>query len=287
MANRAAFPRPSCLFGIDLHSQRRDWIDVNLDQLVASGLGLFADHEFVYHVCLSSPDLDTYLIVFDRSSLNVVDIHLLETVRDAHSVLRHGDELLVVSTGTDEIISYPLHGSKLGRPRVRWTPTESGTDTHHINSVALLGEEILCSAFGPKEEGSWATAQNGYIQNISTGEYLVGGLQQPHSTTCRDGEIFFCNSLEGTVNSVDDTIAYLNGYSRGLAFGADGTLYAATSLSRRPSDPNAERAVFRNPGDEGELHGQCAIIQMSGSGGSRLEISLAGFANEIYDLLVL
>jgi hypothetical protein len=287
VANRAAFPRPSCLFGIDLNTQRREWIDVKLNQLVASGLGIFADQEFIYHVCLSSPNLDTYLIVFDRSSLSVVDIHPLEAVRDGHSVLRHEGELLVVSTGTDEIISYPLHGSTLGQARVLWTPTGSGTDTHHVNSVALLGDDILCSAFGPKDEGSWSTAQHGYIQNISIGENLVEGLQQPHSTTCRDGEVFFCNSLEGTVNSVDDTIAYLNGYSRGLAFAADGTLYAATSLSRRPSDPNAERAVFRNPGDDGELHGHCAIIQISGSGGSRLEISLAEFANEIYDLLVL
>jgi hypothetical protein len=216
-----------------------------------------------------------------------LDVHRLDVVRDGHSVIRYGDELLVVSTGTDEIIAYPLRGTKLGSSRVIWSPTNSGTDTHHVNSVTLLGGDVLCSAFGPKHENSWATAEDGYVRNVSTGEELVGGLQQPHSATVYDERLFFCNSLEGSVETVDAVVAYLYGYSRGLAVGPDGTVYAATSMSRKPSDPAAGRAVFRNPGDEGELHGHCALVRMTQSGANRLEVSLANFANEIYDLFVL
>jgi hypothetical protein len=286
IANRAAFPLPSCLFAVDILTQRREWIDVELGQPVASGLGICADETYVYHVCQSSPDLDTYLVVLERPLLKVVDVHHLDAVQDGHSVIRYGDELLVVSTGTDQIIAYPLRGSKLESSRVMWSPTDSGTDTHHVNSITLFEGDVLCSAFGPKDENSWATADNGYIRNVSRGEVIVDGLQQPHSVAVHDGELFFCNSLEGSIDTAEAAVAYLYGYSRGLAFGPDGTIYAATSMSRRPSDPNAERAIFRNPGDEGELHGQCALIQMTQSGANRIEVPLANFANEIYDLFV-
>ncbi len=82
-------------------------------------------------------------------------------------------------------------------------------------------------------------------------------------------------------------VAYLSGYSRGLAFGPHRTLYVGTSLARRPRTPTDDTGVFLNPSGEGVLHGQCAVIQMSLQGTNRIETAIAPLGNEIYDLLVL
>ena len=45
--------------------------------------------------------------------------------------------------------------------------------------------------------------------------------------------------------------------------------------------------MFGNPSDEGELHGQSALIEMSETGVNRVETSMAPFGSEIYDIFVL
>jgi len=272
---------------MDLATQRKEWVDIGLGQPLASGVGLCTDDQFVYHVIVANADFGTHLCVLDRWTLDVVNVQPLPEIDDGHSVLRLSDELMVVSTGTDEIVAYPLRGPEVGPARVVWSPTDSGSDTHHINSLALVGDELLCSAFGPKEDDSWASARNGYIRNVTAGTILLSGLRQPHSATWHDDQLFLCNSLEGSVNRNDEVVAYLYGYTRGLAFGPDGTLYAGTSLSRRPPRESEDAGLFQNPGHDGELHGQCALVTMNVQGANRLEMAIAPFGNEIYDIVVL
>ena len=105
--------------------------------------------------------------------------------------------------------------------------------------------------------------------------------------SCNEGELYFCNSVEGTVNTTDDVIAYLVGYSRGLAFGPGEKMFAGTSLSRRLSRSAARKGegdVFLNPTGEGEVAGRCAVIEMSTRPSHRMEISMEQHGREIYDL---
>lgn len=287
IANVASDPRPSCLLHMDVLTQRREWIEVGFGQLLASGVGIHAGERYVYHVCIANADFSTHLTVLDRESLRVVHVQPLPEVVDGHSVVRYGDELIVVSTGTDEILGYQLQGPEVGHPRLVWTPTGSGTDTHHINSLAVANGELLCSAFGPKDDESWATARNGYIRNVTASTVVLDGLRQPHSATWHNDQLFVCNSLEGSVNTIDDVVAYLYGYARGLTFGPDGMMYAGTSLARRPPLASEDTALFRSPSDPGDLHGQCAVIRMAENGGHRLEMAIAPFGAEIYDIVVL
>jgi hypothetical protein len=194
---------------------------------------------------------------------------------------------MVVSSGTDQVLAYPIDGVTLGTPREVWSPTNSATDTHHLNSLTYSDGQLFCSAFGPREEESWSTARHGYVRNITSGVTVLEGLRQPHSAVWHDGHLFVCNSLEGSVNIGNDAFAYLSGYSRGLAFGTDGTLYAGTSFARRPPAPTEDTAVFRNPVEKGDLHGQCAVISMTPRGTNRIEIPIPPFGNEIYDILAL
>jgi hypothetical protein len=287
ITNVANRPRQSCLLRLDAVTQHGEWIDVGFGQLLASGTGICADNEYIYHVFIANADFTSHLTIFDRHSLQVVHVQPLPEVVDGHSIVRSEQDLVVASTGTDQIIAYTLDGFELGEARVIWSPTDSGTDTHHINSLAVADGDLICSAFGPKEDDSWVTARNGYVCNISTDTEILDGLLQPHSAAWHDGQLFFCNSLEGSVNNQEGVVAYLFGYARGLTFGPDGTLYTATSLGRRPPPASEDIGVFGNPGDEGELLGHCALVQMTEVGTNRLEKSMATFGNEIYDIVVL
>lgn len=292
ICNVAARPRPSCLLRMDafphtIFSREAQWVDVGFGgELLVSGAGIAADEDFVYHVSIAQTDFETRLTVLDRSTFEVVHVQRLTDVVDAHSIARYGADLCVASTGTDEVVAYRIDGHRLTDPRVLFTPTGAKDDTHHINSVAVVNGELLCSAFGPKNGGSWSTAAHGYIRNVTRNMDILTGLQQPHTVTCRADEILFCNSQLGTVESVDGPVAYLAGYARGLAFAPDGTMYAATSEARRPTHLPARTDIFENRNDVGELHGRCAVVQFS-SRGLRTEFGLSTFGAEIYDLHLL
>jgi len=281
-----AEPRATCLLLLDLDSLRTRWVDVgcNNEPLVA-GLGLCADDDCIYHVSLAKADSRTILTVLERETFGVEGVQQLPEVSDVHSIQRLGDELMVVSTGTDEIVAYHLDGCVATDAHVVWSPTRSGRDTHHVNSLAVIEGEVLCSAFGEKDGDSWTTAKDGYLHNVTTDRRLLAGLRQPHTVTAHHGRLYYCNSQEGTVSSPDGVVAYLAGYSRGLAFGPDGTMYAATSLSRRPDRPAGDSTEFLNLGDPGDLNGRCAVVKVP-TARARLEIGLSTAGYEIYDLLM-
>jgi hypothetical protein len=286
--NVATDPRPSSLLLLDPHTQRGQWVDVGTTEPLVSGAGICADDRYVYHVSITQAGFRSVLTILDRETLQVVSVQELHEVSDAHSLQRREDDIFVVSTGTDEVLSYRLRGNEVTDPQVVWTPTGAKSDTHHINSIVVADGEVLCSAFGAREHDSWSTAQNGYIHNITTDTMVVTGLRQPHSASWNEAELYFCNSVEGTVNTVTDgVIAYLVGYSRGLAFGPDEKMFAGTSLSRRPTQPTGEGDLFLNPTGEGEVAGRCAVIEMSTRPTHRVETSLGIYGREIYDLLLL
>ncbi len=252
------------------------------EEPLIAGLGICADERFIYHASLAKTDHRTVLSVLDRDTLAVLHVQQLPEISDVHSIQRLEDELFVASTGTDEIVAYRMDGCVAKNARVVWSPTGSGTDTHHINSLGQLNGELWCSAFGDRGGESWVTAGNGYVHNVSTDKRLLEGLRQPHSVTFYDGQLYFCNSQAGTVDSSEGTVAFLVGYSRGLAFSSEGTMYAGTSLSRRTTHGADE---FLNLGNAGLLSGRCAVVKIPPEG-SRLEIGLSHAGFEVYDLLL-
>jgi Domain of unknown function (DUF4915) len=255
---------------MDTDTLSKKWVDVGFaDRTLHGGMGIVADERFVYHISILSPDSSTHLTVLDRETLQVVHVQCLAEIADGHSLALWGDELMVASTGTDEVIGYRLNGYEASGARLVWTPTGSRADTHHVNSLVVADGEVLCSAFGPKDGEAWWSATNGYVHNITRDAALVQGLRQPHTVAWHEAQLYFCNSALGTVNSESGVVAPLAGYSRGLAFAPDGRVYAGTSVGRPWS----------------ELIGRCAVVQFSPTG-VRTEIGLSPLGAEIYDLLL-
>jgi hypothetical protein len=293
-------PRPSCLLRMNTATLAVEPVDVGFSEpLVISGVGICSDENYVFHTSLALPDvatpppapgrptdLVTQLSVLDKRDLTVVNVQSLPEANDCHSIVRHADMLYAVSTGTDEVFSYRLHGSEVKDPELVWTPSGAMQDVHHVNSIAIADGELVCSAFGPKEGDTWATSTHGYIHNISSDSRILDGLHQPHTVTWNPHGFYFCNSRLGTVNLADNVIAHLAGYARGLAFASDGVMYAATSVGRRPVENSSQTDVFRHPEDPGELNGRCAVMRFSPEG-FRTEIGLSAAGYEVYDLLVL
>ena len=286
ICNVAGFPRPSCLLLLNIHVGDAEWVDVGTgDALLVSGTGICSDDEHIYHLSIVQAGFGTMLTVLDRSSLEVVYVQSLPEVSDAHSLLINDKELFVTSTGTDEIIAFEIRAHEVVRPRLVWSATGSGLDTHHINSLTLAGDELLCSAFGSKNGDSWATAKAGYIYSITRSRRVIEGLQQPHTLLWQRGQLYFCNSQRGTVNTAEGVVARLDGYSRGLAFGEDGTMYASSSIGRHSSQADGASALFGNPSDPGTLAGRCAVVQIPPGGPFSQEIDISPYGFEIYDLL--
>lgn len=261
-------PWPSCLLLLDGMDGGEEWLDIGCaDREVVSGNGLCADERFVFHISIVRPGITTVLSVLDRTSLEVVHVQILEGVSDGHSVCRTEEGLLVVSTGSDEVIAYDLHGPVPVRARTFWTPTGSGQDTHHLNSVTASADgRVACTAFGPKAGESWASASEGYVYDIGAGQMVMTGLRQPHSVVWRSDHPWFCHSVMGTVESPAGVVAALPGYTRGLAFGAHGShrpgLLVATSIGRRRGPSADSDGEFLNPHDAGTHHGRCALYQL-------------------------
>ncbi len=284
ICNKAVDPQPTCLLRMDAVTQHYEWVDIGLggDRAV-SGVGICGDESRIFHLSAIETTLATRLSVLDRATLQVLAVQSLPEIQDPHSICRRGDEVFIASTGTDEVISYQLVGNELANPRTYWSPTNSRADTHHINSVAVADGDILCSAFGGGgAETSWRTTTEGYIYNIDRDAVVKDGLGQPHTVCPYRDELLFCNSRTGTVETTTTILAYLAGYSRGLAVGPS-TIYAGSSFARRSKTAGD---VFLNPSDEGPLRSRCALVQLPTDEDLRVEVGMTGLGYEIYDILV-
>ena len=284
ICNSAVDPKPSCLLLLDPYSSTTRWIAIGPpEDLHVSGVGLFAADEWIYHLSITA-SFTTRLSVLERSTLALVHSCDLPQVQDPHSVCAFDGGLAIASTGTDEIHFYPLtEGEPSEKAEILWAASDAHTDTHHVNSLTVDGGRLLCTAFGPRGPGTWATADDGYVLDVATNEKLLTGLHQPHSLVMVDSEPFVCNSREGAVRRGEAVIAHTGGYARGLAFGRTGTMYVGSSFARTSG---RQRDAFENPGDRGRLRGRCTVAALP-LRGVRTEWDLSRRGFEIYDILVI
>lgn len=180
------------------------------------------------------PSLAGEVEVFGSRSCHVT--HKIESLREPHSVIRHGDHLAMVSTLRNMIIWVDDDG-RLVR---QWRAPGSG-DCWHINSLTVKNGNLIASAFGRfTEHRGWAmnnsAAGSGIVFDVESGEDLLGGLNCPHDPLWIDDSWLVCNS--GTKEllrcsadgSVIDRIE-LAGWTRGLAVGAK-KIYVGVSAHR-------------------------------------------------------
>jgi len=273
-------PRTSGLLVVATNQQAH-WVDLGRSSAdITSGCGMVRSGRVVYHVYVAP---ETRLAAIDARSLEVLDDYPLPEVQDPHSVCIHRGRLHVVSTGTDQILSYGLVKSRPICTGQVWSPSGAMRDLHHINGLAEFRGDLWCSAIGPKVGTLWAEARCGYITNITKGRRALDDLWHPHSLIGHRRNIYYCDSSRSRVLTLGGYVAAQagDGYVRGLAISRS-RIFVGSSVGRARSRSTG----VHNPADPGEPSGTCAVRIFDLLTGTCLNtVDLSPFAKEIYDIL--
>lgn len=254
--------------------------------------GLAVSERYLYVVSQSStsmtksaPSPSSSLLIFDRRRLSLLHQYPFRCAADVHSIIAQGSTLHVISTGTDEVIQLTLREEQVVSETVFWRLEADGPreDVHHLNALYLWNDELFVSAFGKKSAVSWNSARDGFILNISRGETLTSGLDQPHSLTVVGNRLAYCESRSMAVRVIGDSrTQHLPGYTRGICAVGE-HLFVATSQGRQLSKSTG---VINNPASGGVPGGRCTINRLSPETFEvEQTIDLSTHASEIYDLL--
>jgi hypothetical protein len=198
----------------------------------------------------------------------------LALAKDAHSITVAGRKIYLASTGTDAVVEFdPAAGEQ-----VFWRDNDFGDDTIHLNSVLWCHGCLYATAFGKKKGETWATADAGYLLNLTAGRVVVEPIAHPHSITTlfssrRDG-LYFCESTRQAVCREDgQRLQTGSGFTRGLVV-TSAHVYVGISKHRGSlTDPCGVRIYERN--------GALPDSRLVGT------VSLSDYGQEIYDLLPL
>ncbi|MBU2578436.1 DUF4915 domain-containing protein [Patescibacteria group bacterium] len=242
--------------------------------------GVSNDQNNIY---LLNPGAPNKISVLDNDDFSEKFSQYLPQVIDAHSSIVCNNKLYVVSTGTDEVISYDIEEDKLINPQTFWKASSDGKDSHHINSIININGDFHISAFGPKSGTLHSSAKNGYIQNITKNIMLKEGINQPHTLSERNGKLYYCESSLGYFSSLDERLLHLDGYLRGIAWINDEIVCLTTSIGRTISKSTGQ---ILNPADPGEPSGSCSLTVFNISTKEiLLKTDLSNFGPETYDVL--
>jgi hypothetical protein len=257
-------------------------VNLGFPGLINSATGLAMDPYKIFILFWAKEKF--HISVLDRYKMVPIFYQELPEIKDGHSVLSTGKKLYVISTGTDEIIRYDISNNKLENPKTFWRADDAGKDTHHINSIVKMGDDLYISAFGPKSGKLWSSASNGYIYNITRKVRIKEGIYHPHSLSERNGQIYYCESSTRSFCSLDGPILKLDGYTRGIGWLSDKLVCISSSIGRKISKSTG---LIANSADPGEIEGKSGIVIRNIENQEIVaEVDLSMFGPEIYDVLV-
>jgi hypothetical protein len=141
-----------------------------------------------------------------------------------HDVRVQFGQLLLVSTGTNEVVQLDFTGKLLRR----WKFPGEG-DTRHLNCLDLWNGRYVVSCFGRfekvrqfKDDGTGA----GIVFDLETDETLWDGLTYPHTPRMHKGRQYVCDSRTNRLlmrecgSSEVRELNFPGAFTRGIAFGA-------------------------------------------------------------------
>lgn len=224
-------------------------------------------------------------LLFLDPDLNVLEVVSLKRIRDIHSIIFHGSELLVASSGTDEVVAYGLND---GRERVLYAAAPGGLDTVHLNSLCMHKGRLIACMHGPHRSSS---PRLGRVVDTETGEVVIDGLRQPHSLVSTGDALLVLESGTGRLWRLPDQapladLGHFAGYVRGLCK-VDESIVVGRSAPRRWSrsrDTRVPGGVGFTSGEGSGDQNRAAMFVRDHDGGGRA-FDLSGLTLEIYDIL--
>ena len=205
-----------------------------------------------------------------------------------HEMVWTNDALVVVNTRFSCLCTLdPMHSFKpVWRPK--FITELAPEDRCHLNGVAVVdGRVRYVTALGAtNEKDGWREkkTRGGVLIDVDSDELVAHGLSMPHSPRWHDGRLWFLESGEGRLCTVDQrgvvtVVAEVPGFARGLTFAGP---YAFIGLSQ------VREHVFDGVPIAARSERQCGIwIVDTRSGSIAGFLRFEGIVQEIFDVQLL
>lgn len=280
-------PLGHVLARFDTETQALEWLDLGaLDLQIHGATGLCRHGQGFYAVLqVKRGGIPTTELVEFDAHCRMQRSATLKRVFDAHSIVPWGDALLVVSTGTNQVIE--INWPTPGAPRETiFFELDPGADTLHMNALQVFEQRLYLSMFGPKQGDSWNDSDQGCVLDLSAGGQAVAlGLRHPHALFVDGGALGCLVSMTGAIVPIAGTPAHayppLPGYLRGAASDSR-YLYVGVSIPRTHSKSRGVALAASKRGSSGQ---GCGLHVFDKSNGQTTWLDLSPFGAELYDIV--
>ena len=164
--------------------------------------GLWISEQYLYLVRQEATGVSPpELLMFDRSSFDLLTQYVFRSTGNVHSIWGSDGVLYAISTGTDEVLKLEMQGPEVISETVIWRLERERprSDMHHLNAICARNGDLLVSGFGKRSGTMWTSASDGFIFNVTHGEKLAGGVNNPHSLALVGDTVVYCESKTRTV----------------------------------------------------------------------------------------
>jgi hypothetical protein len=228
--------------------------------------GLIADGRYIYVATQIAQSAEKkncrFLLTFDRRDFTLLSAYSFRQAIDVHSLCWYNDRLMVVSSGTDEIVELAISAGEVRTETVYWRPDPEGArhDHHHLSGICAAPEGLIVCGFGKKRTELWSSATDGFLFDLNRGSRIVSDLYQPHTVTRLSSSIVYCESRKMTVRRCYRAGSQsLPGYTRGVCQSGS-YLFVATSVGRKQSRSTGQ--LIENFAESGSPCGEITISRL-------------------------
>ncbi|NIT28916.1 MAG: hypothetical protein GTN53_41105, partial [Candidatus Aminicenantes bacterium] len=156
------------------------WIIPDLPWKTSGATGIASNGKWIY-VSYQKAGLAVYDFGFQ-----IRQFYEYKFVNDPHSLKFYKDNILVVSSGTNEIYKLFLDDKGFAdHEELFWRPADlnkTQKDLIHVNSLSVSKNgEVFITLFGNKNPKGWEKTLCGELVNISSNQVILRGLQNPHT----------------------------------------------------------------------------------------------------------
>jgi hypothetical protein len=271
----------------DLKHNNFKWLDIPENDDVKGAIGALCERDKCFILLQLKNNFENgLLIIFKDGSSKYLK---LNSVRDAHSIIRYNGDLLVNNTANNNVIKLRFD-EKYDNclEELYYEYCYGAVDMIHLNSIIEWNNSIYVTMFGEKGL-TWKDALDGKVININENKVIASELIHPHSLKVIDNKLGFLESKRGKLHLIDENnkhdIVDIDGYLRGLDSDCD-NIYIGKNALRRKSKSMGLINDINNVKVE-EFYSEIIILNKNNGYKVDKRLNITALGSEVYDIVVL